>query len=127
MQIRLRSCQRDDIVNLINYITHMILKIDPSTVKRVEELRTQLGKPDLMLSIIVDSGGCAGFEYKMELTQDPLVNANLFEDVVMTDDISLPYLEGATVRFESYLGGSEFVIDNPNARSGCGCGTSFSV
>lgn len=105
----------------------MTLIIDPSTVKRVEELRTKLGKPDLFLSIIVDSGGCAGFEYIMELTQDPPANATLFGDVVMTDDISIPYLDGATVRFESYLGGSEFVIDNPNARSGCGCGTSFSV
>ena len=105
----------------------MTLNIHTSVVKRIEELRTQLNKPNLVLSVIVDSGGCAGFEYAMELTETPLENPHFFDEVVMTDDISLPYMEGSTIIFETTLAGSEFVINNPNARSGCGCGTSFSV
>jgi iron-sulfur cluster insertion protein len=105
----------------------MSLNIHESAVKRIEELRIKLGKPNLMLSVIVDSGGCAGFEYIMELTEDPLENANIFAGVIMTDDISVPYMAGSTISFVQELAGSEFVITNPNAKSGCGCGTSFSV
>jgi iron-sulfur cluster insertion protein len=75
----------------------------------------------------VDGGGCSGFQYKLELT-DQIGNEDLtFEDVVVTDEISLPYLNGSTVSFKDELIGSEFIIENPNAASGCGCGTSFAV
>jgi len=51
----------------------------------------------------------------------------VFADSIITDEISIPYLAGAVVRIEQALAGSEFVIQNPNAVSGCGCGTSFSM
>jgi iron-sulfur cluster insertion protein len=54
-------------------------------------------------------------------------NERIYEDVLITDDVSLPFLLGATIKFEESLIGAEFVIDNPNAKMGCGCGTSFSV
>ena len=105
----------------------MTLLVDDSAIKRIESLRSSQKKNLLMLRITVEGGGCSGFQYKLELT-DAIGNDDLtFEDVVVTDNISLPYLEGSVVKFNDELIGSEFVIENPNAASGCGCGASFSV
>ncbi|MEM7650570.1 MAG: iron-sulfur cluster assembly accessory protein [Pseudomonadota bacterium] len=105
----------------------MSLVIDDSAVKRIQELRTQQGKESLMLRITVDSGGCSGFQYLRELTEDIKDKDLKFADCVVTDDISMAYLEGATIGFKDDLIGSDFTIENPNAASGCGCGTSFAV
>jgi iron-sulfur cluster insertion protein len=105
----------------------MGLIIDPSTEKRIHDLRGTQGKPDLMLRITVDGGGCAGFQYKMDLTTEKGTKDQIFAECVITDDISLPFLEGSTILFEESLIGADFKIKNPNATSGCGCGTSFSV
>ncbi|MBK9586781.1 MAG: iron-sulfur cluster assembly accessory protein [Alphaproteobacteria bacterium] len=105
----------------------MTLTIDTTAVKRINELREQQGKSALRLRITVDGGGCSGFMYKMELTDETGKDDTIFADAVVTDAISLPFLAGSTVRFDQGLIGSEFKIDNPNAVSGCGCGTSFSV
>ncbi|MCB1681805.1 MAG: iron-sulfur cluster assembly accessory protein [Alphaproteobacteria bacterium] len=105
----------------------MTLTIDDTAVKRINELRTQQGKTALKLRITVEGGGCSGFMYKMELTDEAGKDDTVFADSVVTDAISLPFLDGSTVRFDQGLIGSEFRIENPNAVSGCGCGTSFSV
>ena len=105
----------------------MSLTIDNSAVKRIEELRKQQGKNTLMLRVIVEGGGCSGFQYKMELSEDKSDKDVVFENSVITDDISLPFLKGSTISFEEGLIGSEFKIDNPNAQSGCGCGSSFAI
>lgn len=105
----------------------MSLVIDDSAIKRIEHLRTTKGRPGLMLRICVEGGGCSGFQYILELTDTVKDKDLTFADSVVTDDISMPFLEGATVKFKDDLIGSEFIIDNPNAASGCGCGSSFSV
>ena len=80
-----------------------------------------------MLRVTVEGGGCSGFQYKLELT-DALNDKDVtFGDAVVTDDISLPFLQGSTITFKKDLIGSEFKITNPNATAGCGCGTSFAV
>ncbi len=101
--------------------------VDESAAKRIKELRMAQDKPELMLRVRVEGGGCSGFQYKLELTEEKNSNDIEFADVVLSDAISLDFLDGATVIFESSLIGSEFKINNPNAKSGCGCGTSFSV
>lgn len=108
-------------------MTVMTLIIDKSTVKRINTLRENQSKPDLRLRVRVDGGGCSGFQYRLELTENQNQNDLIFDDVVVSDDISMPFLDGATVLFEENLIGAEFKIDNPNATAGCGCGTSFSV
>ena len=105
----------------------MTILVDDSAIKRIEDLRAQQKKNLLMLRITVEGGGCSGFQYKLELTDNFNDEDLTFEDVVVTDSLSLPYLDGSTVRFSDELIGSEFVIENPNAASGCGCGASFSV
>ncbi len=105
----------------------MSITIDQSAVKRIEELRTSQKKAGLMLRVTVNGGGCSGFQYALELTDTVSKDDETFENTVVTDDMSLPFLNGSIVRYDEGLIGSEFVIENPNAKSGCGCGASFSV
>lgn len=105
----------------------MSIIVDDTAVKRLEHLRSQQNNENLKLRITVDSGGCSGFQYLLKLDDTAASDDHSFENTVITDDISLPFLEGATVRFDDEIVGAQFVIDNPNAVSGCGCGTSFSI
>lgn len=105
----------------------MTILIDDSAIKRIEKLRAEQKKQQLLLRITVDGGGCSGFQYRLELTDKLDEDDMIFGNAVVTDSLSLPYLEGATVKFNEELIGSEFVIENPNAVSGCGCGASFAV
>jgi iron-sulfur cluster insertion protein len=109
------------------YNNIMTINVDASAVKRIEDLRKSRATNTLMLRVTVNGGGCSGFQYKIELTDKSEGGDETFAGVFVTDEISLPFLDGATVRYAEGLIGSEFVIDNPNAASGCGCGASFSV
>lgn len=112
---------------LKRYTDSMSLNIDDSAVKRINELREIQGKDALMLRVRIEGGGCSGFQYKLDLTEEVNQTDVTFEQTVITDDISMGFLDGATISFEQSLIGAEFKIDNPNATAGCGCGTSFSV
>ena len=81
------------------------------------------------LRVGVRGGGCSGFEYQIELdtpSDDDLVLEGSGQRVVV-DSVSLPFLAGATIDFSEELIGARFVIENPNATSSCGCGTSFAI
>ena len=81
------------------------------------------------LRVAVEGGGCSGFQYLIDLDapkDDDMVLEGAGEKVVV-DSVSLPFLAGATIDFTEELIGARFVIDNPNATSSCGCGTSFSI
>ncbi|MEM7680231.1 MAG: iron-sulfur cluster assembly accessory protein [Pseudomonadota bacterium] len=105
----------------------MTITIDESAVKRIKDLRKEQGKEALMLRVRVDGGGCSGFQYHLELTDEIGDKEQTFDDAVITDDISLGFLKDSVIKFEDGLIGSEFKIENPNAVAGCGCGTSFAV
>ena len=81
------------------------------------------------LRVAVAGGGCSGFQYEIRLDQaetDDLVLEGGGQKVVV-DPVSLPFLAGAVIDFTDELIGARFTIDNPNASSSCGCGTSFSM
>ncbi len=81
------------------------------------------------LRVAVEGGGCSGFQYEITLDEprdDDLVLKGEGETVVV-DTVSLPFLAGATIDFTDELIGARFAIENPNATSSCGCGTSFSL
>ncbi len=81
------------------------------------------------LRVAVEGGGCSGFQYEIVLDDardDDLTLEGSGEKVVI-DSVSLPFLASAVIDFSEELIGARFVIDNPNATSSCGCGTSFSV
>ena len=78
----------------------------------------------------MDGGGCAGFSYKFELADAPAADDAVAETEgvkLVVDPISLDLVRGSAVDFVEDLGGAAFKVTNPNAASGCGCGSSFSV
>ena len=81
------------------------------------------------MRFFVSGGGCSGFQYEIKLDEahpdDLVLEKN--GAVVLVDAVSLPFLENAVIDFSEELIGARFVIQNPNATSSCGCGTSFAV
>ncbi len=96
-------------------------------LKRVATMRREKNSAALRLRITVEGGGCSGFQYIF--SWDDRVGADdlVFEDAVVTDTVSAPFLEEATIDYVVNLMGEDFKITNPNASSGCGCGTSFAI
>jgi iron-sulfur cluster insertion protein len=85
---------------------------------------------DLPLRIFVQGGGCSGMEYGFTFDKELNEDDFTFEKnnvKVLIDSMSMQYLSGATIDFKEDLNGSRFVIDNPQAQTTCGCGSSFSI
>lgn len=104
--------------------------ITESAARRVAELRATEGNERLMLRVAVDGGGCNGFQYRFDFDDAVNDDDTVFERdgvKVVVDEISLDFLGNAQVDFKQELIGSYFAVENPNATSNCGCGTSFSV
>lgn len=81
------------------------------------------------LRVAVEGGGCSGFQYDIKL-DDPAPDDLVLEDLgqkVLVDPVSLPFLSNAVIDYSEELIGARFTIENPNATSSCGCGTSFSL
>jgi iron-sulfur cluster assembly accessory protein len=104
------------------------LTLSPSAAKRVAFIAGRQGKPAI-LRLSVDGGGCAGFSYKFEMgeIEEDDVQTQTDGVTLVVDPVSLDLLDGSEVDYVEDLGGSAFKVTNPNAASGCGCGSSFSV
>ena len=104
------------------------LSLTPSAAKRVAFIATKQGKPPV-LRLAVDGGGCAGFSYRFEMGSIAPEDTKVETDGVtlVVDPVSLDLLDGSAVDYVEDLGGAAFKVTNPNAASGCGCGSSFSV
>jgi iron-sulfur cluster assembly accessory protein len=100
-----------------------------SAARRVAAIAERQAKP-AVLRLSVDGGGCAGFTYKFELADAPEAGDTVAETDgvrLIVDAVSLDLVRGSAVEFVEDLGGAAFRVTNPNAASGCGCGSSFSV
>ena len=105
------------------------ISLTQSAAKRVAWIAARQHKPAI-LRLAVDGGGCAGFTYKFELADQPDGEDAVTETdgvQLVVDPMSLELVKGSAVDFVEDLGGAAFKVTNPNAQSGCGCGSSFSV
>jgi iron-sulfur cluster assembly accessory protein len=105
------------------------ITLTEKAAKRVAWIAERQNKPAI-LRLSVDGGGCAGFTYRFELADgaDPDDAVAETEGVkLVVDPVSLGLVSGSAVDFVEDLGGAAFRVTNPNAQSGCGCGSSFSV
>jgi len=107
------------------------MELPPKVTDRAFDRLAEIGAGDQgqALRVAVEGGGCSGFQYDIRLDapgDDDLVLEGRGQRVVV-DRVSLPYLAGAVIDFTEELIGARFTIDNPNASSSCGCGTSFSI
>jgi iron-sulfur cluster insertion protein len=106
------------------------LDFSRAAAAKVRELIREEGNPQLKLRVYIQGGGCSGFQYGFEFDElqgeDDLA---IVTDAVtlLVDPLSLQYLMGAQVDYSESLHGAQFVIRNPNAKTTCGCGSSFTV
>jgi iron-sulfur cluster insertion protein len=104
--------------------------LETGAVAKLRDLVAEEGNPNLMLRVFVQGGGCSGMSYGF--TFDEMQNEDDFdfayEDVkVVVDSMSMQYLQGASIDYKEDLMGASFVINNPQAQTTCGCGSSFSI
>ena len=107
-----------------------MITLKPNAIAKVRDLLLEQNDPNVKLRIFVQGGGCAGFSYGF--TFDDVANEDDFDlefDGVhlLVDSMSNQYLDGAEVDYVEELMGSQFKINNPNATTSCGCGSSFAV
>jgi iron-sulfur cluster insertion protein len=106
-----------------------MLTLTPSAAKRVAVIAAKQGKAPL-LRLAVDGGGCAGFSYRFALANAVAADDQVAETEgvkLVVDPVSLDLVDGSAVDYVEDLGGAAFKVTNPNAASGCGCGSSFSI
>lgn len=111
-------------------MTESLLTLSPRASEKIRTERMKQNNPALKLRLLVDSGGCAGYAYQWSLTNDQQaddIEITQADASLLVDPISLRFVKGSQVDYIDEMLGSYFTIDNPNAASGCGCGTSFST
>ncbi|NJO83848.1 MAG: iron-sulfur cluster insertion protein ErpA [Blastochloris sp.] len=109
--------------------TETLMTVSPAAITMIRTILEQRNIPSYALRVFVSGGGCSGMQYGMAFEQQP----REFDTVVdaadgvrlVVDPTSLMYLQGASIDFVDSLMGGGFRIDNPNATSSCGCGSSF--
>ncbi len=114
----------------IETFTPQSLSITSRAINKVKALVDEEENEDLKLRVFVTGGGCSGFQYGFtfdELVADDDAQIESSGITVLVDAMSYPYLVGSEVDYSEGLQGSQFVVQNPNASSTCGCGSSFSV
>ncbi len=97
---------------------------------KVRELIREEGNPALKLRVYISGGGCSGFQYGFSFDEQQSEDDLVLERdgvALLVDPLSLQYLTGAEIDYRENLSGAQFVIRNPNARTTCGCGSSFAV
>ncbi|EFP74226.2 uncharacterized protein PGTG_00182 [Puccinia graminis f. sp. tritici CRL 75-36-700-3] len=128
-----RSCEEDD-SSAPSIVKPIGIKISPSAIEQIERARKMDNKPNEVLRLSVESGGCHGFQYKIGFTESAEDDDFVFtvgnrNGLVVIDEGSLGLMDGSTIEFATELIGSSFrILDNPHsAGKGCGCGVSWEL
>lgn len=106
------------------------MTLTDNAAKKLAKLKAAEGNQDLMLRVYVTGGGCSGFSYGFDFAEEVDEDDATFTNadaVMVVDSLSYQYLVGSTIDYVEGLEGSRFVVDNPNATTTCGCGSSFSI
>ena len=105
------------------------IALSPAAAARVAAIAGKQGKPAI-LRLSVDGGGCSGFQYRFGFADTPEGDDTVAETDgvrLVVDSVSLDLVRGCVVDYVESLGGAAFRVENPNAASGCGCGSSFAI
>jgi len=103
--------------------------LSPAAARRLKAIAREEGRP-VMLRVAVEGGGCSGFQYKFALVEAAEADDLKVEQdgaAAVVDVVSLALLNGSVIDFADELAAAEFRVKNPNAKSSCGCGVSFSI
>ena len=105
------------------------LTLSPAAAQRIRAIGQAEGR-DVMLRVAVEGGGCSGFQYQFDLVDNAQPDDLRVERdgaAALIDEMSMVMLKGSVIDFVDELAGAEFRVRNPNAKSSCGCGVSFSI
>ena len=105
-----------------------MIDLQESAVTKLRELIAEEGNPDLKLRIFVQGGGCSGMQYGFTFDQEQNeddFNIDINGVGLLVDSMSAQYLQGAKIKYTEDAMGASFSIDNPQAQTTCGCGSSF--
>ncbi len=105
------------------------ITLSSAAARRINAIAMAEGRP-LMLRVAVDGGGCSGFQYRFDLVdaaEDDDLKVERDGAAAVVDSVSLDLLVGSEIDFADELAAAEFRVRNPNAKSSCGCGVSFSI
>ncbi|MBJ7409060.1 MAG: iron-sulfur cluster insertion protein ErpA [Phenylobacterium sp.] len=105
------------------------LTLSSAAAERIRAIGAAEGR-DVMLRVAVEGGGCSGFQYQFDLVdtaEDDDLRIERDGAAALVDVVSLALLKGSEIDFVDELAGAEFRVRNPNAKSSCGCGVSFSI
>ncbi len=108
-------------------MTTPLLTVTPAAAQRI--LKITGGDATAALRLAVNGGGCSGFQYEFNIANNRDAEDLAFEKdgaTVLVDTVSMLYVDGSVLDFEDNLMGEAFKVNNPQAKSSCGCGTSFS-
>lgn len=106
------------------------IRVTDAALARVRELIHEEGNPALKLRVFIEGGGCSGFQYGFGFEDAAGDDDFVLERAgvqLLVDPLSMQYLEGAEIDFVEQLSGAQFVVHNPNAKTTCGCGSSFTA
>lgn len=105
------------------------ISLSPSAAQRVAAIAAKQAKPAI-LRLSVEGGGCSGFQYRFGLAETVESDDSVAQTdgvTLVVDPVSIDLVRGSEVDFVESLGGAAFRVTNPQAASGCGCGTSFAI
>ena len=107
-----------------------MVEVTNDAIVKIKDILAEENNPNLKLRAFVQGGGCSGFQYGFTL--DELTNEDDFviekqHVTILIDSMSMQYMTGASIDYKEDLTGAQFVIQNPNATTTCGCGSSFST
>jgi iron-sulfur cluster assembly accessory protein len=105
-----------------------MITLTPRAAQQIRTMKSELNAPTKRLRVLVESGGCSGFQYGMSFDEPKPDDTELTSEgvAILIDPASLAYMNGSSIDFDDGLHGKGFEIKNPNAQSTCGCGKSFS-
>jgi iron-sulfur cluster insertion protein len=116
-------------MSVVSFIPNA-MQFTQGAANKVKSLVDEEGNPRLKLRVFVTGGGCSGFQYGFTFDEDMAEDDTIVEREgvsLVVDPMSFQYLAGSEVDYQEGLDGSRFVINNPNATTTCGCGSSFSI
>lgn len=110
-------------------MTEPAITLSETAASRIRQIAEREGRP-VMLRVAVEGGGCSGFSYQLDLVEAAEPGDLKIERdgaAAVIDEVSMVLLKGSEIDFVDELAGAEFKVRNPNAKSSCGCGVSFSI
>lgn len=114
----------------VEQVSQSPLDFTADAASKVSELIQEEDNPELKLRVYVQGGGCSGFQYGFTFDEDQQEDDTAVDKDgvrLLVDPMSFQYLIGAKIDYKDDLDGARFIINNPNASTTCGCGSSFSA